>query len=151
MPRLARAAGRRATAPFARRVTRQRADFCLIHQVRCGVTIVTIRHLLLLPGRIRVTRPGATASPRRHRASPAAPGGRRGCGCGGRARRPVRIMTCGLPVKSAWLNNAEPKWMLGKKAILEPQCRLSGTEAPERVCSHFGCACLEPLEQNNQD
>jgi len=63
----------------------------------------------------------------------------------------VRIMVCWLPVKSPWLNNIEPQWMHGQRAIVEPQRKLTATEMRERVCSHFGCAHLEPLKQNKQD
>jgi DDE superfamily endonuclease len=32
----------------------------------------------------------------------------------------VRILSCFLPIKSPWLNPIEPKWIHGKRAILEP-------------------------------
>lgn len=63
----------------------------------------------------------------------------------------VRIMACWLPVKSPWLNAIEPKWMHGKKAIMEPARKLTSDEVHERTCSHFGCARLEPLKQKKQD
>lgn len=63
----------------------------------------------------------------------------------------VRIMAVWLPSKSPWLNNIEPKWMQGKKAIVEPERKLTADETRERICSHFGCECLEPLKQNQQD
>jgi transposase len=62
----------------------------------------------------------------------------------------VRIMPVWLPSKSPWLNNIEPKWMHGKKAIVEPERKLTADEVRQRVCSHFGCKCLEPLKQNKQ-
>jgi hypothetical protein len=37
----------------------------------------------------------------------------------------VRILPCYLPVKSPWLNPIEPKWVHGKRAIVEPARLLS--------------------------
>ena len=53
--------------------------------------------------------------------------------------RGVRIVSCYLPVKSPWLNPIEPKWVHGKRAILEPARLLSAQEIADRVCAHFGC------------
>ncbi|HYN64606.1 MAG TPA: transposase, partial [Candidatus Limnocylindrales bacterium] len=36
----------------------------------------------------------------------------------------VRIIACGLPVKAPWLNRIEPKWVHGKRAILESDRKL---------------------------
>jgi hypothetical protein len=63
----------------------------------------------------------------------------------------VRIMACWLPVKSPWLNAIEPQWMHGKKAIMEPDRKLTSDEVHERVCGHFGCEQLEQLKQKKQD
>lgn len=52
----------------------------------------------------------------------------------------VRILLCYLPVKSPWLNPIEPKWVHGKRAILEPDRLLSAHEVADRVCAHFGCS-----------
>ena len=52
----------------------------------------------------------------------------------------VRILACFLPRKSPWLNPIEPKWLHGKRAIVEPARILSAAEVAERVCTHFGCA-----------
>jgi DDE superfamily endonuclease len=52
----------------------------------------------------------------------------------------VRILSCSLPVKSPWLNPIEPKWVHGKRAILEPARLLSAQEVADRVCAHFGCS-----------
>ena len=57
-----------------------------------------------------------------------------------RARQGVRILSCYLPVKSPWLNPIEPKWVHGKRAILEPTRLLSAQEVADRVCAHFGCS-----------
>lgn len=51
----------------------------------------------------------------------------------------VRILSCYLPIKSPWLNPIEPKWVHGKRAILEPARLLSAREVADRVCAHFGC------------
>jgi hypothetical protein len=59
----------------------------------------------------------------------------------------VRIVACYLPVKAPWLNAIEPKWVHGKRAIIEPDRKLSGDEVIQRVCRYYGCEQLERLEQ----
>ena len=59
----------------------------------------------------------------------------------------VRIAACYLPVKAPWLNAIEPKWVHGKRAILEPDRKLTGEEVVERVCGYYGCEQLVRLEQ----
>jgi hypothetical protein len=54
--------------------------------------------------------------------------------------RGVRIVSCLLPSKSPWLNSIEPKWVHGKRAVLEPARVLSKEELAERVCAYYGCA-----------
>jgi hypothetical protein len=56
-----------------------------------------------------------------------------------RERKGVRIISCFLPTKSPWLNPIEPKWVYGKRAIIEPARLLTGQEVAERVCGYFGC------------
>jgi transposase len=51
----------------------------------------------------------------------------------------VRILPVYLPVKSPWLNPIEPKWMHGKRKILEADRTLSIQEVADRVCTVFGC------------
>ncbi len=51
----------------------------------------------------------------------------------------VRIIVCPLPSKSPWLNPIEPKWMHGKRRIVEPARLLTADEIAERVCESFGC------------
>ncbi len=51
----------------------------------------------------------------------------------------VRIVTCFLPSKSPWLNPIEPKWMHGKRWIVEPARLLTAEEIAGRVCASFGC------------
>ena len=65
----------------------------------------------------------------------------------GRGQPAVRIMAFWLPVKSPWLNVIEPKWVHGKKAIVEPERKLTAAEVRERVPAHFGCEPVEPLKQ----
>ena len=57
----------------------------------------------------------------------------------------VRIVVCGLPIKSPWLNAIEPKWVHGKRAIAEPDRKLSADEVKQRVCDYFGCPHAQPL------
>ena len=51
----------------------------------------------------------------------------------------VRILPCFLPTKSPWLNPIEPKWVHGKRAIIEAARLLTAQEVAERVCGYFGC------------
>lgn len=51
----------------------------------------------------------------------------------------VRIVPCLLPSKSPWLNPIEPKWVHGKRAILEPAQVLTAQELADRVCAYYGC------------
>jgi len=59
----------------------------------------------------------------------------------------VRIIPCWLPIKSPWLNRIEPKWVHGKRAIVEPARRLPAKELKQRVCDYFGCEQVELLTQ----
>ncbi len=52
----------------------------------------------------------------------------------------VRIIACLLPSKSPWLNPIEPKWVHGKRAVVEPARVLTAQEVAERVCAYYGCA-----------
>ena len=52
----------------------------------------------------------------------------------------VRILPCYLPTKSPWLNPIEPKWVHGKRVVVEPDGLLSAQQLAERVCAHFGCS-----------
>ncbi len=52
----------------------------------------------------------------------------------------VRIVSCPSPVKSPWLNPIEPKWVHGKRKVVEPDRLLAARELAERVCAGFGCA-----------
>ena len=50
-----------------------------------------------------------------------------------------RLIVCFLPIKSPWLNNIEPKWVHGKRAIVEPTRTLTATELIERICAYYQC------------
>jgi hypothetical protein len=58
-----------------------------------------------------------------------------------------RLLVCGLPSKSPWLNAIEPKWQHGKRAIVEPDRTLSASEVQERVCAYYHCVPEPPLVQ----
>ncbi|MBA4062936.1 MAG: hypothetical protein C0501_04355 [Isosphaera sp.] len=58
-----------------------------------------------------------------------------------------RIRLCPLPIKAPWLNPIEPKWVHGKRAIVEPDRKLTADEIRERVFTHFGVKPTEPLKQ----
>jgi transposase len=54
----------------------------------------------------------------------------------------VRIATCLLPKKSPWLNAMEPKWIHGKRKVVEPNALLGAYELAERVCAAFRLPAL---------
>ena len=49
----------------------------------------------------------------------------------------VRILPCYLPVQSPWLNPIEAHWVHGKRAIIEPERKLTAQETEERICAHY--------------
>ena len=51
----------------------------------------------------------------------------------------VRIISCLLPTKSLWLNAIKPKWVHGKRKVVEPDRLLSAYELADRVCGVFDC------------
>jgi transposase InsO family protein len=57
----------------------------------------------------------------------------------------VRILACQLPVKAPWLNPMEPKWVHGKRAVVEPARLLPAAELEDRICAYFGCHRQEHL------
>ena len=58
----------------------------------------------------------------------------------------VEIIHFELPVRSPWLNNIEPCYVWVKRAIVEPDRKLSEQETVHRVCEHFGCPLLPCLK-----
>jgi DDE superfamily endonuclease len=59
----------------------------------------------------------------------------------------VRLLPCRLPVKSPWLNPIEPRWVHGKRAIVEPARLLTAAEVIARVCDYFEAEHVAPLTQ----
>jgi DDE superfamily endonuclease len=57
----------------------------------------------------------------------------------------VRIVSCLLPKQSPWLNAMEPKWVHGKRKVVEPDGLLGTYELADRVCGVFGCPHYEHL------
>jgi transposase len=51
----------------------------------------------------------------------------------------VRIVPCPLPIKSPWLNPIEPKWVHGKRKVVQPDRLLPARELAERICAVFDC------------
>jgi transposase len=60
----------------------------------------------------------------------------------------VKVVICELPVASPWLNNIEPCWTHAKKAVMEPDRKLTAQEITNRVCSYFGCELLPYLQSS---
>ena len=57
----------------------------------------------------------------------------------------VRIVSCLLPKQSPWLNAIEPKWVHGKRRVVEFDGLLGAYELADRVCGAFGCPHHEHL------
>ena len=57
----------------------------------------------------------------------------------------VRIIACYLPIKSPWLNPIEPRWIHGKRKVVEPARLLTAEELENRVCAHFRSEHYEHL------
>jgi hypothetical protein len=51
----------------------------------------------------------------------------------------VRILPLFLPKQSPWLNPIEPKWVHGKRAVVEPNDLLSARQLEERICASYHC------------
>jgi hypothetical protein len=58
-----------------------------------------------------------------------------------------RLLACRLPSKSPWLNNIEPKWVHGKRAVVEPDRIVAADELKTRLCDYYQCELLEPIPQ----
>jgi hypothetical protein len=52
---------------------------------------------------------------------------------------------CVAQEKSPWLNAIEPKWVHGKRKVVEPDGLLGTHELADRVCAAFGCPHYEHL------
>jgi hypothetical protein len=57
----------------------------------------------------------------------------------------VRIVSCLLPKQSPWLNAMEPKWVHGKRRVVEPDGVLRAYELADRVCQALDCPHYEHL------
>jgi hypothetical protein len=58
-----------------------------------------------------------------------------------------RLLVCRLPSRSPWLNAIEPKWVHGKRAVVEPARQLTGAELQQRLCAYYRTPLLQPLAQ----
>jgi hypothetical protein len=63
------------------------------------------------------------------------------------AGRGCRLLVCRLPSRSPWLNAIEPKWVHGKRAVVEPARKLTGAELKQRLCDYYQAPLLQPLAQ----
>ena len=59
----------------------------------------------------------------------------------------VQIVPCWLPSKSPWLNPIEPRWIHGKRSIVQPTSTLTAHQLESRVCTYFNCEMLDHLAQ----
>jgi transposase len=64
-----------------------------------------------------------------------------------------RVVVCPLPVKSPWLNRIEPKWVHGKRAMAEPDRKLSVAELKHRICAYptMTVTYSNPLHNKSRD
>ncbi len=62
-----------------------------------------------------------------------------------RSGQGVRMVPCLLPIKSPWLNPIEPRWIHGKRRVVEPDSLLTAQELIDRVYAHFGSSHEEHL------
>ena len=58
-----------------------------------------------------------------------------------------RLLVGRLPSRSPWLNAIEPKWVHGKRAVVEPARKLTAAELQQRLCAFYGTPLLQPLAQ----
>ena len=56
------------------------------------------------------------------------------------AGKGVRILPFFLPKQSPWLNPIEPKWVHGKRNVIERDGVLSARQLAKRVCAYFACS-----------
>jgi transposase len=61
------------------------------------------------------------------------------------ARAGCRLLVCRLPSKSPWLNPIEPRRAHGKRAVVEPERKLTAAELTQRLCDHYRCPLLPSL------
>ena len=58
-----------------------------------------------------------------------------------------RLLVGRLPSRSPWLNPIEPKWVHGKRAVVEPERKLAAAELKQRLCEHYRSQLLPSLAQ----
>jgi hypothetical protein len=58
-----------------------------------------------------------------------------------------RVLVCRLPSKSPWLNPSEPKWVHGKRAVVEPARVRSMAELIQRGWAYYQCELTDPIAQ----
>ena len=63
------------------------------------------------------------------------------------AGKGCRLLVCRLPSRSPWLNPIEPRWVHGKRAVVEPARKLSAVELKQRLREHYRSPLLQPLAQ----
>jgi hypothetical protein len=56
-----------------------------------------------------------------------------------------RIRVCGLPIKARWLNPIEPKWAHGRRAVVEPDRKLTPEGLRQRARDYSDCPHEPPL------
>ena len=61
--------------------------------------------------------------------------------------RGCRLLVCRLPSRSPWLNAIEPKWVHGKRAVVEPDRKFSAAELKQRLCEYYRVPLLQPIAQ----
>lgn len=57
-----------------------------------------------------------------------------------------RLLVFRLPVQSPWLNPIEPRWVHGKRAVVEPNDILTAEQLMERLCAYYQCEREPPLK-----
>jgi transposase len=55
-------------------------------------------------------------------------------------KKGVRILPLFLPTQSPWLNPIEPKWVHGKRNIVETNGLLTAKQLALRACAYYGCS-----------
>jgi hypothetical protein len=60
----------------------------------------------------------------------------------------LQIISCFLPTKSPWPNNIEPKWVHGKRVVVEPDRVLPAQPLARRICNYFVSDHHDHLKQN---
>lgn len=63
----------------------------------------------------------------------------------------VRILPLFLPKHSPWLNPIEPKWVHGKRAVVEPNGLLSAKQLAQRICTYYHCSYEAHLAIHEKD